>query len=138
LQEGHYNKKCGDLVTGFQLRLEERFIDDMDGVIPRLRFLQHVSHPIGESPLYLTGFGEIRINLDDKGQGPASGFEQSRIYAGLGRHFGERIQFEAGYLWRYEEKRTGDDLSDHAIHFKLVFNTKVKRVKKPTSRDQYR
>jgi hypothetical protein len=58
-QEGHYNKKYGDLVTGFQLRLEERFIDDMDGVIPRLRVLQHVSHPIGESPLYLTGFGAI-------------------------------------------------------------------------------
>ena len=137
-QESHFNKTFDDLVTGFQVRLEERFIDDIDGVIPRLRFLEHVSHPIGDSRCYLTGFGAIRFNLDDKGQGPVSGFEQSRIYAGLGRHFGEHIQFEVGYLWRYEEKRTGDDLSDHALHFLLVFNTKGKQVKKPHPRDRYR
>jgi hypothetical protein len=137
-QEGHFNKTFGDLVTGFQVRLEERFIDDMDGVIPRLRFLQHLSHPLGNSPFYLTGFGAIRFNLDDKGQGPVSGFEQSRIYAAVGRHFGDNIQFEAGYLWRYEEERSGNDLNDHAVHFQLVLNTKAKRVRKPQSRDRYR
>lgn len=30
-QEIHFNKNCNDLVTGLQLRLEERFIDDIDG-----------------------------------------------------------------------------------------------------------
>jgi hypothetical protein len=137
-QEITLNKTFDDLVTGCQVRLEERLIDDIGGILPRMRFLTHLSHPLGDSPCYLTGFGAVRFNLDDKNTGPVSGFEQSRIYAGLGRHFGERIQFEVGYLWRYKEKRTGDDLSDHAIHFKLVFNTKAKRVKKPTSRDQYR
>jgi uncharacterized protein DUF2490 len=137
-QEGHFNKTFGDLVTGFQVRLEERLIDDIGGVLPRVRFLEHLSHPLGDSPYYLTGFGAVRFNLDDKGTGPVSGFEQSRIYAGLGRHIGERFQFEVGYLWRYEEKRSGDDLSDHAIHLKLVFNTKGKRIKKPHPRDQYR
>jgi hypothetical protein len=137
-QESHFNKTFDDLVTGFQVRLEERFIDDMDGVIPRLRFLEHLSHPIGDSPYYLTGFGAVRFNLDDKGSGPVAGFEQSRIYAGLGRHIGERIQFEVGYLWRYEEERSGDDLNDHAIRLRMVFNTKAKRIKKPHPRDQYR
>jgi hypothetical protein len=137
-QESHYNKKFGDLVTGFQVRLEERFIDDINGVIPRLRLLQHLSHPIGDTPSYLTGFGAIRFNLDDKGQGPVSGFEQSRIYAAVGRHFGDNIQFEAGYLWRYEEERSGEDLNDHAVHFQLVVNTRAKQVKKPHHRDRYR
>jgi hypothetical protein len=137
-QEGHYNKKFGDLATGFQVRLEERFLGDINGVIPRLRFLEHVSHPIGETPYYLTGFGAIRFNLDDKGQGPVSGFEQSRIYAGLGRHIGDRIQFEAGYLWRYELERVGADKSDHAIRLHLVVNTKRKETKKPDHRDRYR
>ncbi len=41
-QEGHFNKTFDDLVTGFQVRLEERFIDDIDGTIPRLRFLEHL------------------------------------------------------------------------------------------------
>jgi hypothetical protein len=137
-QETHCNKKIDDLVTGFQVRLEERFIDDIGGVIPRLRLLQHLSHPLGESPNYLTGFGAVRFNLDDKGTGPVSGFEQSRVYAALGRHFGDRVQFECGYLWRYEEERSGFDLNDHAIHFQLLINTKRKRVKKPSVRDRYR
>jgi hypothetical protein len=110
----------------------------MDGVIPRLRVLQHASYPIGDSPSYLTGFGAVRINLDDKGQGPVSGFEQSRIYAALGHHIGDRIQFEAGYLWRYEEERTGDDRNDHVVHFQVVLNTRAKQIKRPNQRDRYR
>jgi hypothetical protein len=137
-QESHFNKKFDDLVTGFQVRLEERFIDDISGVLPRLRFLEHVSHPIGDTPFYLTGFGAIRFNLDNKGEGPVSGFEQSRIYTALGRHIGDHTLFEVGYLWRYEEERDGNDENDHAIHFQLVFNTKGKRIKKPRSRDRYR
>jgi hypothetical protein len=137
-QECHYNKTFDDLVTGFQVRLEERFIDDLSGVIPRLRLLQHVSHPIGDTPLYLTGFGAVRFNLDDKGEGPVSGFEQSRLYAALGRHIGNQTLFEVGYLWRYEEERDGDDANDHVIHFQLVLNTKAKRTKKPATRDRYR
>ena len=39
-----------DLVTGFEVRLEERFIEDMAGPINRLRLLQHLSHPIGNGP----------------------------------------------------------------------------------------
>jgi hypothetical protein len=103
-----------------------------------LRFLQHLSHPLGESPNYLTGFGAIRFNLDDKGEGPVSGFEQSRLYTALGRHIGDHVQFECGYLWRYEDERSGTDRSDHAIHFQLLINTKAKHIKKPTSRDRYR
>lgn len=137
-QEGHFNKRFGDLVTGFQLRLEERFIDDISGVIPRLRILEHLSHPIGETPYYLTGFGAIRVNLDNKGQGPVSGFEQSRISAALGRHINDRVQFEAGYLWRYELGRDGADRNDHAINFQLVVNTRRKDIRKPHPRDRYR
>lgn len=98
----------------------------------------HASHPVGGSASYLTGFGAVRFNLDDKRTGSVSGFEQSRIYAGLGRHFGKHVQFEAGYLWRYEEGRAGGNLSDRAIHFQLVVNSKAKRILKPTSRDRYR
>jgi hypothetical protein len=137
-QELHLNRKLDDLVTGFQLRLEERFIGGIDGVLPRLRLLEHISHPIGDSQSYLTGFGAIRLNLGDLDEGPVSGFEQSRIYAALGRHIGDRIQFEAGYLWRYERERTGDDKSDHAIHFQLLYNTRSKPVRKPSARDRYR
>ncbi|MCO8123735.1 DUF2490 domain-containing protein [Stieleria sp. TO1_6] len=137
-QELHLNHTMGDLITGTQFRLEERFIDDIDGVIPRLRVLQHVSHPIGQGPHYLTGFGALRFNLDDQGTGPVDGFEQSRVYAALGQHLGDHTQLEIGYLWRAERKRDGIDLNDHALHVQLVFHTDSKRIKKPTTRDRYR
>ena len=137
-QELHYNKTIDDLSSGFQLRLEERFIQNIDGVLPRLRLLQHLSHPIGESPNYVTGFGAIRFNLDEKGEGPVSGFEQSRIFVGLGRHIGERVQLEGGYLWQYERERTVENRSNHVIRFFLVFNTQAKRIQKPRQRDFYR
>ena len=118
--------------------MEERFIQNVSGVLPRLRLLQHLSHPIGESRNYWTGFGAIRLNLDEKGQGPVSGFEQSRIFVGLGRHIGERIQFEGGYLWQYERERDAENRSNHVIRLFIVFNTKAKRIKKPQPRDLFR
>lgn len=63
--------------------MEERFIQNVSGVLSRLRLLQHLSHPIGESRNYWTGFAAIRLNLDEKGQGPVSGFEQSRTLSDL-------------------------------------------------------
>ena len=137
-QELHFNHKHGDLVSGLQFRLEERFIDNIDGVIPRLRILQHLSHPIGDGPKYLTGFFALRFNLDDKGTGPVGGFEQSRIYAALGRHIGDRTLFEVGYLWRYEFMRDEMDLNDHALHFQLVYHARALKNQRPHVRDRYR
>lgn len=137
-QEVSYSKAFDKLVTGYQVRLEERLIDGANGILPRLRFLTHMSYPLSDGPWYLTGFAAVRFNLDDKGVGPVSGFEQSRIFGGLGRHIGRHVQFEFGYLWRYERKRVGSDLSDHAIHLQLVVNTRGKDYPVPHSRDRYR
>ena len=137
-QEFHINRKFNDLATGFQIRLEERFIQDRDEVLPRLRFLEHMSHPIGEGPCYLTEFVEVRFNLGGNGSGPANGFEQGRVYTAFGRHLGERTLFEVGYLWRYEQERSGFDLNDHAVHFQLVYNTRAKKIRLPDHRDRYR
>jgi hypothetical protein len=77
-------------------------------------------------------------NLDDKGKGPVSGFEQLRLYAGIGRNFNEHVQVEFGYLWRYEEKRVRESLSDHALHLQVVIHTDGRLTTKPHGRDQYR
>lgn len=137
-QEVGYSHKFSELVTGYQVRLEERLSDDFTGVLPRIRFLTHLSHPIGDTPWYSTGFAAVRFNLDDKGTGPVYGFEQSRIFGGVGRHIGRHVQLEFGYLWRYERERSGINRSDHVIRFNLVINTRGKDIQKPHSRDQYR
>jgi hypothetical protein len=96
-----------------------------------------MSHPFGESPWYGTGFAAVRFNLDDKGTGPVSGFEQVRSFAGLGCHVNPYVQLEFGYLYRYERKRDVANLSDHAIHLQLVINT-GRRTPKPNPRPHYR
>jgi hypothetical protein len=64
-QELHFNQKDHDLVWGLQLRLEERLRQERNGVLPRLRLLGHASHPIGETPWYLTGGGGVGVNWDE-------------------------------------------------------------------------
>ncbi len=138
-EEISFEKKWGDLVTGYQLRFEQRFIDDIPGVIHRARLLAHASHPLGEGPYYLTGFGAVRFNLNDKDEGPVEGFEQSRVFLGLGRHIGAHTQVKVGYLYRYQTERSGGDHSDHVLHIGWTFNTKAKEPpRKPRERDKFR
>jgi hypothetical protein len=68
----------------------------------------------------------IRFNLDEKGIGPVSGFEQVRLNAGLGYHIGRFTRLEVGYLYRFERSRDKADLSDNVLHVNLLFTTKRK------------
>ncbi|NOQ84102.1 MAG: DUF2490 domain-containing protein [Myxococcales bacterium] len=111
-------------VFGFthQVRLEQRFIQDISGTIPRLRYLVHVTTPL--SPLFYFALSEaFRFNLVDKGTGPVSGFEQNRLYAGFGVHASKYLRVELGYLWRFELERMRPSKSDHVIRIQLHFAT---------------
>ena len=141
-QELHYNWTCHDWIGGHQVRLEERFLGGISGILPRLRLLSHVAHPIGDSDWYATGWAAARFNLGNKvnasGHGPVSGFEQSRIFAGLGTHIGGHTKLEFGYLYRYERERTSSGRNDHVIHLQLVFHPGGGLLRKLTHRDVYR
>ncbi|WDE99079.1 DUF2490 domain-containing protein [Lentisphaera profundi] len=137
-QELTYHWDLGKLKGAHQFRMEERFLDDVGGVIPRARFLSHFSYPMAETDWHYVGSGAIRFNLDDKGEGPVEGFEQTRFFAGLSHPIGERSKVEFGYLWRYEQEREGPSVSDHAIHIMWVFNFGHERVPKPKPAKHYR
>lgn len=137
-QEPFYATHYGTTLVKYQLRLEERLIKGIDGVLPRIRFLTHVTYPLGDTPYYLATWGAIRVNLDDKGVGPVSGFEQMRFYAGLGYHLNELTQVELGYLFRYEKERNDLHKSDHVIHVQVVIHTDGLDRRKPHASDQYR
>ena len=51
------------------------------------------------------------------------GFEQNRLYFGVGHRLG-LAKVELGYLWRYERNRNGLDASDHVIRVQLLFDTR--------------
>ncbi len=117
-----------------QGRFEVRIIEGIPGIIPRIRYLFNYTVQLGESIMYVGGFGAVRFNLVEKGEGPVAGFEQVRANVNLGFHLWGFARFEIGYLYRFEIMRDIPNLSDHAIHTNL-FITLHRNSKKPLPND---
>ena len=108
-----------------QFRLEQRTGSSIDGVVPRLRYLIHVNHPIGDSGDYYWAAQEaVRFNAASKDTGPVDGFEQSRLYLGVGKRLSRKMKVEVGYLWNYQRIRDGNDLSNHVLRLQFLVDTK--------------
>lgn len=122
-QEVYYKTPIGRFDLQHQVRLEERFIDDISGIIPRIRYLIHASYPL-TGGRYLVASEAVRFNLDNKGEGPVSGFEQNRLYFGMGFHTSKKLKIEVGYLWRYERQREGENDTDHVLRLQIMFATR--------------
>jgi hypothetical protein len=120
-----------------QVRFETRLYSGLSGILPRARYLFNSSRQLGDTPWYVTGFGAVRFNMDEKGAGPVSGFEQVRLTANVGWHFNNFSRLELGYLYRYERSRNAADLSDNVIHLNLFFTTKPK-PRRPMPNDNIR
>jgi hypothetical protein len=136
-QEFILPRKYGLLLASHQIRIEERFIQTVPGMLPRIRYKFHFSHPIGNSSLYYVGFGAVRFNLIEKGVGPVGGFEQLRMSIGIGFHLGGVTRLEIAYLYRYEVMRDQPNFNDSAISVNLLFNNKKREVKKPQPNDHF-
>ena len=130
-QEAVFPRKYGMFHLGHQIRLEERIYDGLEGILPRIRYLINFNRPIGSSIAYVTGFGAVRFNLDQKEAGPVAGFEQFRVNAGVGFHLGGYTRLEIGYLYRYEVIRNDANFSDNVIHFQVLFTTRKNEKKQP-------
>jgi hypothetical protein len=107
-----------------QFRVEQRTGKSIDGVVSRLRYLVHLSHPLGDSDKYYWAAQEaVRFNAADKDRGPVDGFEQSRLYFGIGKKVTPKLKVEVGYLWNYQRVRRGNDLSNHVLRLQFLIDT---------------
>ena len=114
----------GKFTWTHQFRLEQRTGSSIDGVVPRLRYLIHVSHPLGDSDRYYWAAQEaLRFNAASKDTGPVDGFEQSRLYFGLGRKMSPKLKVELGYLWNYQRRRGVNNLSNHVLRLQFLIDT---------------
>jgi len=115
----------GKFVWTNQFRLEQRTGGGVDGVVSRLRYLLHVSHPLGNSGRYYWAAQEaVRFNAASKDSGPVDGFEQSRLYFGIGRKMSKKLKVEVGYLWNYQRFREGPNHSNHVLRLQFLIDTK--------------
>jgi hypothetical protein len=108
-----------------QFRWEQRTGSSVDGVVNRLRYLLHVTHPLGSSGKYYFAAQEaVRFNAASKDSGPVDGFEQSRLYFGVGRNMTPKLKIEVGYLWNYQRFRGGVNHSNHVARLQFLVDTK--------------
>jgi hypothetical protein len=131
-----FPRRAGKWHLGHQVRFETRFSSELPGILPRIRYLLAYSRQLGDSPWYVAGLGAVRFNLDEKGTGPVSGFEQTRANVGLGYHIGGFTRLEVGYLYRFERSREAPALSDNVLHVNLYFSTK-RKLRRPTPNDHF-
>lgn len=134
LTDGAYHTDIKDFVLGTRLRLTVRFIDNV-GTVVRLRHRISALHGIADTAAYLTTSNELFFNLNDQGSGPPVGFEEDRLFAGIGYHFGPHLRAEMGYMWRPARPRNTPTLSSHIVAVNFFFTTTAREDLRPAPRD---
>ena len=97
-------------------RLEERFIQDTGGDCSvRARYLLRLALPL-KKRFYAVVSDELFVNLNTVGNGPVSGIDQNRIYAGIGRQVNNNLRLEVGYQQQYVNRTDPtDDKANHIL-----------------------
>lgn len=102
-------------------RLEERFIEGAQGTAFRTRTQLTFRVPLKNGPWYLVGWEDLRFNLNSSTGGPQAGFDQNRVFVGLGRVMGQAT-VEGGYQLRYANSSDSDpDNLDHILLLRLNY-----------------
>ncbi|MBI2995256.1 MAG: DUF2490 domain-containing protein [Candidatus Melainabacteria bacterium] len=105
-----------------RFRLDERFLQDIEGISLRARYRLKGSYPIDKAKKwFFVLFDEIFVNLNSHFDGPQAGLDQNRIYAGINHKFNENISADLGYQLQHFYKRSGTDNLNHFIFFYLNF-----------------
>lgn len=82
-------------------RLEQRFVETGDDTGWRFRQLFRLQHDLPAFPrLTLVGWDELFLNINDVDYGPEAGFDQNRVFVGIGWKCRpeNRWRVEIGYL----------------------------------------
>lgn len=109
-----WTERRGNLTFRYRLRLEERFPDTGNDMGLRLRHQLRLNHPLpGSKKFYGVLWEELFHNLRDTDYGARTGFDQNRVFAGLGCHWSEILRTEAGYLHQFG-RRVGQP--DRILH----------------------
>jgi len=109
-QESLLTNRLGSLRVYNRTRLEERFIEDVQGVSIRMRHMLRLVHPLWQSKhWFLAAQEEPFFTFNDRTNGPIGGFDQNRAYAGIRYQMTPVVAFELGYMNQYLNKPPGDE-----------------------------
>ena len=110
-----------DLAT--RTRLEVRTVESFGDTGWRFRQLLKLSRPLGDaSRLYLAAWDEVFLNLNDADWGADDGFDQNRVFAGLGLKLAPWARSEIGYMNQYVRRPGRADAMNHIVSVTLFLN----------------
>jgi len=117
-----YNYEVFTAYGGFKLstRLEERTVNNAGGLALRARQLVQWTYPLNDL-WYLIAAEEVFFNLNTVSWGPVTGYDQNRVFAGIGYRFNGTTRAEIGYLNNFINRDFVEDLD---VDF-LTFNVYV-------------
>ena len=110
-QESLLDNHLGDLRIVNRTRLEQRFIEDIQGVSIRMRHMLRMTYPLERSHhWYLAAYDEPFVTFSDRlPGGPVGGFDQNRAYAGIRYQFTKAFALELAYMNQYLNKPPGQE-----------------------------
>jgi hypothetical protein len=98
-QQGLFTVPLSALTVQVRPRLEERFREDQPDVAFRARLFVRANVAFGaDSPVVLATWDEPFFHLNDAAWGPEAGFDQNRLFLGLGVKGPVGSRVEVGYL----------------------------------------
>lgn len=122
-QQVNFNNEIGKLTLTNRTRLEERLFDYINGCGIRARHQIRAAYTLGKTNWYLAGSNELFINLNSLGNDLRSGFDQNRLYGGLGRNISKNTSIELGYQWQYVNRvDPADNLGRSSVMIQIFNN----------------
>lgn len=104
-------------------RLEQRFVDSGDETGWRARQLIKLTRPLDAAGhRYVSIWDEVFVNLNRTDWGADDGFDQNRIFVGLGLRLGPGWVTEIGYMNQYVARPGRSDASNHVLSMTLFLN----------------
>ncbi|MGB4811363.1 MAG: DUF2490 domain-containing protein [Methylophilaceae bacterium] len=104
--------KIGTVAIQSRTRLEQRRLDDASDTEHRLRQMIKVSVPFSFNPsLSAIASDEYFVRLNNTDWSGTSGFDQNRLFLGMGYKFNDHLKLEAGYLNQYVNKPNVDNMN---------------------------
>lgn len=123
-QQITWSKDFDPTRLGLRSRLEQRFLETGSDTGWRFRQLVSLRRPIDCTNLTLVAWDEVFINLNDTNWGASGGFDQNRVFLGVGLKAcpSSPYRVEVGYLNQYVNRSTNSDLSNHLVAVNFYWN----------------
>jgi Protein of unknown function (DUF2490) len=121
-QQVLYARKFETFKITSRTRLEERWIEHVDGTAVRFRTALRGMYPLPMAPEWaLVAADEIFIHLNTVGtRGPAAGFDQNRFFVGINRTFSSYVNVDFGYQNQLLNSRSIPNLANQMNHVILL------------------